>query len=146
MAEASSRKAQSRPSRASSGTASNTTPSRAGAPGPARGDDVNSSLPSPESRITRHSGNALGMVETVGLVGAIDAGDAMVKAANVELVGHRVLRSGQVTVAVRGDVGAVQAAIAAGREVARQQSSAVWTQIIARPDAELEAELREMFH
>lgn len=144
MAESSSRKAQSSATRASSGTARKATSSSAGAPASATGPAASQPVP-PESAIARHSGDALGMVETVGLVGAIDAGDAMVKAANVELVGHRVLRSGQVTVAVRGDVGAVQAAIAAGREVARQQSSAVWTQIIARPDADLEAELREMF-
>lgn len=88
-----------------------------------------------------HSGKALGLVETRGLVGAIEAADAMVKAANVELTGHRVLRSGQVTVTVRGDVGAVQAAVSAGSTVAREISELVWAEVLPRPDNELEAEL-----
>ncbi len=57
---------------------------------------------------------ALGMVETKGLVGAIEAADAMLKAANVELVGNEKIGSGLVTVMVRGDVGAVKAAVDAG--------------------------------
>lgn len=91
------------------------------------------------------SGAALGLVETRGLVGAVEAADAMVKAANVVLMGHRVLRSGQVTVAVRGDVGAVQAAVDAGGAVARAIGDLVWTEVIARPDATVEAELVTMF-
>ena len=57
---------------------------------------------------------ALGMIETKGLVGAIEAADAMVKSANVTLVGYEKIGSGLVTVMVRGDVGAVKAAVAAG--------------------------------
>jgi len=59
-------------------------------------------------------GNALGMIETKGLVGAIEAADAMTKAANVELTGYQKIGSGLITVMVRGDVGAVQAAVEAG--------------------------------
>lgn len=94
---------------------------------------------------TSPPGRALGMVETRGLVGAVEAGDAMVKAANVTLLGHRVLRSGQVTIAVRGDVGAVQAAVAAGGAVARELAELVWTQVIPRPDLEVEAEMERLF-
>ena len=60
--------------------------------------------------------NALGLVETKGLVGAIEAADAMVKSANVQLVGYEKIGSGLVTVMVRGDVGAVKAAVDAGGE------------------------------
>lgn len=88
---------------------------------------------------------ALGMVETRGLVGAIEAADAMVKAANVTLLGHRVLRSGQVTVAVLGDVGAVKAAVAAGGAVAKDLAQLVWTDVIPRPDGEVESELERLF-
>ena len=63
--------------------------------------------------------DALGMVETKGLVGAIEAADAMVKAANVNLVGYEKIGSGLVTVMVRGDVGAVKAAVDAGAVAAR---------------------------
>lgn len=58
--------------------------------------------------------NALGLVETKGLVGAIEAADAMVKSANVQLVGYEKIGSGLITVMVRGDVGAVKAAVDAG--------------------------------
>lgn len=88
---------------------------------------------------------ALGLVETKGLVGAIEAADAMVKAANVELTGHRVLRSGQVTVAVRGDVGAVRAAVDAGAATARGLAEFVWSEVIPRPAGEVDAELDLMF-
>ena len=64
--------------------------------------------------------NALGMVETKGLVGAIEAADAMVKAANVTLVGKELVGGGLVTVMVRGDVGAVKAAVDAGAAAAEQ--------------------------
>lgn len=62
--------------------------------------------------------NALGLVETKGLVGAIEAADAMVKSANVQLVGYEKIGSGLVTVMVRGDVGAVKAAVDAGSAAA----------------------------
>ncbi|MFH7091327.1 propanediol utilization microcompartment protein PduJ, partial [Klebsiella pneumoniae] len=58
--------------------------------------------------------NALGLVETKGLVGAIEAADAMVKSANVQLIGYEKIGSGLITVMVRGDVGAVKAAVDAG--------------------------------
>ena len=61
------------------------------------------------------NGEALGMIETKGLVGAIEAADAMVKAANVRLIGYEKIGSGLVTVMVRGDVGAVKAAVDAER-------------------------------
>jgi ethanolamine utilization protein EutM len=62
----------------------------------------------------------LGLIETKGLVGAIEAADAMVKAANVQVEGYRTLRNGQVAVLVRGDVGAVKAAVDAGGAAARR--------------------------
>ena len=62
--------------------------------------------------------NALGLVETKGLVGAIEAADAMVKSANVQLVGYEKIGSGLITVMVRGDVGAVKAAVDAGSAAA----------------------------
>ena len=68
---------------------------------------------------------ALGMVETRGLVGAIEAADAMVKAANVTLVGKEQIGSGLVTVMVRGDVGAVKAAVEAGAAAAKRRRG-VW--------------------
>ena len=81
---------------------------------------------------------AVGLIETVGLVGAIEAGDAMVKAANVTLVGYRTLRNGQVTVLVRGDVGAVQAAIDAGTAAARATGELSAAHVIPRPHDETE--------
>ena len=65
-------------------------------------------------------GEALGMVETRGLVGAIEAADAMVKAANVVLIGYEKIGSGLVTVMVRGDVGAIKAATDAGASAAKK--------------------------
>ena len=70
--------------------------------------------------------DALGMVETKGLVGAIEAADAMVKAANVNLVGYEKIGSGLVTVMVRGDVGAVKAAVDAGAVAARAVGEVVY--------------------
>jgi ethanolamine utilization protein EutM len=78
-------------------------------------------------------GQALGLVETRGLVGAIEAADAMVKAANVRVEGHRALRNGQVSVAVRGDVGAVTAATAAGSTAAQAVGELLAVQVIPRP-------------
>jgi len=66
---------------------------------------------------------ALGMIETKGLVGAIEAADAMVKAANVKLIGQERIGSGLVTVMVRGDVGAVKAATDAGAAAAQRVGS-----------------------
>ena len=81
---------------------------------------------------------ALGLIETRGLVGAIEAADAMVKAANVKLVGKEKTGSGLVTVMVRGDVGAVKAAIEAGGEAARRVGEFVSVHIIPRPHQDVE--------
>ena len=81
---------------------------------------------------------ALGLIETKGFVGAIEAADAMVKAANVRLVGKEKTGSGLVTVMVRGDVGAVKAAIEAGGEAARRVGELVSVHIIPRPHQDVE--------
>ena len=82
--------------------------------------------------------DALGMVETKGLVGAIEAADAMVKAANVVLVGREFIGSAYVTVMVRGDVGAVKAATDAGAAAARRVGELVAVNVIPRPHQEVE--------
>ena len=82
--------------------------------------------------------NALGMVETRGLVGAIEAADAMVKAANVNLVGKEQVGGGLVTVMVRGDVGAVKAATDAGSAAAQKVGELVSVHVIPRPHSEVE--------
>ena len=84
------------------------------------------------------SRGALGFIETKGLVGALEAADAMVKAANVTIEGYRTLRNGQVSVLVRGDVGAVQAAVDAGRVAASRVGELYATHIIPRPHDETE--------
>ncbi|GEL22924.1 carboxysome shell protein [Pseudonocardia sulfidoxydans NBRC 16205] len=81
---------------------------------------------------------ALGMIETKGLVGAIEAADAMVKAANVEVEGYRTLRNGQVSVLVRGDVGAVKAAVDAGAAAAARVGELYTSHVIPRPHGETE--------
>ncbi len=81
---------------------------------------------------------ALGMVETKGLVGSIEAADAMVKAANVLLVGKEYIGAGYVTVMVRGDVGAVKAATDVGAAAARRVGELVAVHVIPRPHAEVE--------
>ena len=81
---------------------------------------------------------ALGMVETKGLVGAIEAADAMVKAANVVLIGSEYVGGGFVTVMVRGDVGAVKAATDAGAAAARRVGEVVSVHVIPRPHSEVE--------
>lgn len=81
---------------------------------------------------------ALGMVETKGLVGAIEAADAMVKAANVVLVGYEKIGSGLVTVMVRGDVGAVKAATDAGAASAGAVGEVVSVHVIPRPHTDVE--------
>ena len=82
--------------------------------------------------------NALGMVETKGLVGAIEAADAMVKAANVTLIGKEQVGAGLVTVMVRGDVGAVKAATDAGAAAAENVVELISVHVIPRPHAEVE--------
>ena len=82
--------------------------------------------------------NALGMIETRGLVGAIEAADAMVKAANVTLVGKEQVGGGLVTVMVRGDVGAVKAATDAGAAAAENVGELISVHVIPRPHSEVE--------
>ena len=77
--------------------------------------------------------NALGMIETKGLVAAIEAADAMVKAANVYLIGKETIGGGFVTVMVRGDVGAVKAATDAGAAAAQRVGELVSVHVIPRP-------------
>ena len=81
---------------------------------------------------------ALGMIETKGLVGAIEAADAMVKAANVTLIGKENIGSGLVTVMVRGDVGAVKASVEAGSAAAKRVGELVSAHVIPRPHDEVE--------
>jgi ethanolamine utilization microcompartment shell protein EutS len=81
---------------------------------------------------------ALGMVETRGLVAAIEAADAMLKAANVTLVGTEKIGSGLVSVMVRGDVGAVKAAVEAGSANASRLGELVATHVIPRPHTDVE--------
>ena len=82
--------------------------------------------------------DALGMIETRGLVAAIEAADAMVKAANVTLVGREQVGSGLVTVIVRGDVGAVKAATDAGSVAAQKVGELISVHVIPRPHGEVE--------
>lgn len=81
---------------------------------------------------------ALGMIETKGLVGAIEAADAMVKAANVVLIGSEYVGGGFVTVMVRGDVGAVKAATDAGAAAAKRVGELVSVHVIPRPHTDVE--------
>jgi ethanolamine utilization protein EutM len=83
--------------------------------------------------------NALGLIETKGLVGAIEAADAMVKAANVKLIGKEKVGGGYVTVFVRGDVGAVKAATDAGAAAAERVGELVSVHVIPRPHTDLES-------
>ena len=82
--------------------------------------------------------DALGMVETRGFIGSVEAADAMVKAANVQLVGTEYIGAAYVTVLVRGDVGAVKAATDAGAAAARRVGELVAVHVIPRPHAEVE--------
>ena len=83
--------------------------------------------------------NALGMIETKGLIGAIEAADAMVKSANVQLIGKEQVGGGLVTVMVRGDVGAVKAATDAGAAAAEKVGELISVHVIARPHMEVDA-------
>jgi microcompartment protein CcmL/EutN len=85
-----------------------------------------------------NSSEALGMIETKGLIGSVEAADAMVKAANVVLIGKEYIGAGYVTVLVRGDVGAVKAATDAGAAAARRVGELVSVHVIPRPHAEVE--------
>ncbi len=81
---------------------------------------------------------ALGMIETLGLVASIEAADAMMKSANVTLLDKRAIGGGYVTVMVRGDVGAVRTALSAGRQAAERIGSVVSTRIIPGPHLDIE--------
>ena len=87
---------------------------------------------------------ALGMVETKGLIGSIEAADAMVKAANVHLIGKEKIGSGLVTVMVRGDVGAVKAAVEAGAAAAKRVGDLYGVHVIPRPHDDVEGILPKM--
>ncbi len=82
--------------------------------------------------------DALGMIETKGLIGSIEAADAMVKAANVYLIGKEYVGGGLVTVMVRGDVGAVKAATDAGAAAAQRVGELISVHVIPRPHSEVE--------
>jgi microcompartment protein CcmL/EutN len=84
------------------------------------------------------SSEALGLIETKGLIGSVEAADAMVKAANVVLIGKEYIGAGYVTVMVRGDVGAVKAATDAGAAAARRVGELVSVHVIPRPHSEVE--------
>jgi len=86
---------------------------------------------------------ALGLVETIGFVGAIEASDAMVKAANVKLVGYEKIGSGYITVMVRGDVGATKAATDAGCAAAKKVGEVVSVHVIPRPHEDVSKLLPE---
>ena len=81
---------------------------------------------------------ALGMIETRGLVTSIEAADAMAKASNVELLDKRAIGGGYITVMVRGDVGAVRTALGAGRNAASRIGEVISTRIIPGPHIDLE--------
>jgi ethanolamine utilization protein EutM len=87
---------------------------------------------------------ALGLVETRGLVGSIEAADAMVKAANVRLIGKEKIGGGYVTVMVRGDVGAVKAATDAGAAAAKRVGELISVHVIPRPHEDVEMILPKM--
>lgn len=81
--------------------------------------------------------DSIGMVETKGYVGSVEASDAMVKAANVSIVRQIQIGGGMVTVLVKGDIGSVKAAVDAGSEAAKRVGELVCSHVIARPHTEL---------
>jgi len=81
--------------------------------------------------------DSIGMVETKGYVGSVEASDAMVKAANVTLVRQIQIGGGLVTVVVKGDIGSVKAAVEAGSEAAKRVGELICSHVIARPHGEL---------
>ena len=84
------------------------------------------------------AGEAIGLIETRGLVGAIEAADAMVKAANVKLMGQERIGGGLVTVIVKGDVGAVKAAVDSGAAAAKRVGELLSVHVIPRPHSDLD--------
>ena len=91
-----------------------------------------------------NTSEALGMIETKGLVGSVEAADAMVKAANVYLIERELVGGGLVTVMVRGDVGAVKAATDAGAAAAQRVGELLFVHVIPRPHVEVEGILPNM--
>ena len=91
-----------------------------------------------EAKEYTHMMEALGMIETRGLVAAIEAADAMAKAANVTLIGSEKIGSGLVSIMVRGDVGAVKAAVEAGGAAASRLGEVIATHVIPRPHNDVE--------
>ncbi len=87
---------------------------------------------------TNFPGNALGMIETRGLVASIEAADAMVKTAHVQLYGQEEVGGGYITVYVRGEIGAVRAAVDAGAAAAKAAGELVTVHVIARPHGNVE--------
>ena len=94
--------------------------------------------PDETTKESTHMMEALGMIETRGLVAAIEAADAMAKAANVTLIGSEKIGSGLVSIMVRGDVGAVKAAVEAGGAAAARLGEVIATHVIPRPHNDVE--------
>jgi microcompartment protein CcmL/EutN len=88
--------------------------------------------------------DALGLIETKGFIGAVEAADAMVKAANVTLVSYKTVGAGLVTVMIKGDVGAVKAATDAGAAAAGRVGELVSVHVIPRPHGDVDALLNSM--
>jgi ethanolamine utilization protein EutM len=105
------------------------------------GDTITTEMAAPkprEGKVDREVGDALGMIETRGLVGMIEAADAMLKTANVVLVSWQKVDAGLVTALIRGDVGSVKAATDAGAAAARRVGELVGVHVIPRPGDDLE--------
>lgn len=118
--------------RATGGTAPKNTGRRAGS-------QEKNPTPRKEQHMSTPQMTALGMIESRGLVGAVEAADAMVKAANVTLIGKEQIGGGYVTVMVRGDVGAVKAATDAGAAAADRVGELVSVHVIPRPHSDVES-------
>ena len=84
------------------------------------------------------NGKAVGFIETRGFIGAVEAADTMLKAASVSLIGYRKTGSGYIAIMVRGDVGAVKAAVEAGTTAAARVGEIISTQVIASPHADMD--------
>ena len=124
-------------------TRKKTTAPTAAASTPAAAADIKENKAEPNSvpanpEVRKMTNQALGMIETRGLVAAIEAADAMLKAANVELVGTEKIGSGLVSVMVRGDVGAVKSAVEAGAASAERLGEVIATHVIPRPHDDVE--------
>jgi len=90
------------------------------------------------------NGEALGLIETKGFIGAVEAADAMVKAANVKLIGYEKIGSGLITVMVKGDVGATKAATDAGAAAAGRVGELISVHVIPRPHQDVETILPKL--